>query len=71
MLARGDSRTAALLCGADDALLGARGIEPDPHLAETERALRAALGDGLDDLWAAGANLDLAAAVELALASLD
>ncbi len=33
--------------------------------------LRAALGDGLDDLWAAGANLDLAAAVELALVSLD
>ena len=49
----------------------AHGLEPDPRLAETEQAVRAALGGELDDLWATGGTLDLAAAVELALVSLD
>ena len=70
VLARGDSRTAALLCAADDALLKAHGIEPDPHLAETEQVVRSTLGDELDDLWAAGRNLDLTAAVDVALDAL-
>ena len=70
VLARGDAQTAARLCAADDALLKAHSIEPDPHLAQTEQVVRAALGDEVDDIWAAGAKLELAAAVEVALGAL-
>jgi hypothetical protein len=39
-------------------------------LGDRVTALRSALGDGLDEAWAAGADLDLYAAVDLALAAL-
>jgi tetratricopeptide (TPR) repeat protein len=75
LLARGDPYVAALLCSADEALRRVHGFEldlPEAQLfGDTLTVLRSALGDaGLDEAWAAGADLDLDAAVDLALAAL-
>jgi hypothetical protein len=40
-------------------------------LGDTVVAVRSALGPGFDEAWAAGADLDLDAAVDLALRALD
>ena len=71
VLARGDPQTAARLCAADDALCSAHGFDPASMLDATARAAREAMNDGFDEVWAAGANLDLEAAVELAFSALD
>ncbi|MEP7223909.1 MAG: adenylate/guanylate cyclase domain-containing protein [Actinomycetota bacterium] len=70
MLARGDTDTAARLASADEVLVRAHGFEPDPQLSEIEQRVRDLLGERSDDAWAAGGNLDLAAAVEFAIGSL-
>jgi len=74
-LARGDARTYARLYGAGDAVREARGFELDPIvaelLAEATPKARDALADDFDAAWAAGAELELDAAVELALASVE
>ena len=70
VLARGDARTAALLCAADEALLRAHGVEADPALGETEQVVRATLGDEVHELWLTGGSLDLDAAVDLAIGAL-
>jgi predicted ATPase len=74
-LARGNADASARLCAADEALSKAHGFELGPEesqlLAETAHGVRAALGDDIDRAWAAGAELDLSAAVELALHALD
>jgi predicted ATPase/class 3 adenylate cyclase len=75
VLARGDAETAARLCAADDALCHAHHFELEALerelLDETVRTLRSTLGDAFTEVWAAGADLELASAVELALGSLD
>jgi predicted ATPase/class 3 adenylate cyclase len=75
VLARGDPYAAARLCAADEALLRVHGLDLDPDevqlLGDTATAVRSALGDGFDDAWAAGADLDVDAAVDLALHALD
>jgi predicted ATPase/class 3 adenylate cyclase len=75
VLARGDPDAAARLCAADEALRRVHGFDLDlierRLLADTVTALRNALGHGLDEAWAAGADLDIDAAVELALHALD
>jgi predicted ATPase/class 3 adenylate cyclase len=72
LLTRGDPHVAARLCSADERLRRAHGI--DLELSEDElhtvTGLRSALGDGLDEAWASGAELDLDAAVDLALGTL-
>jgi hypothetical protein len=40
-------------------------------LDDTVIAVRSALGNGFDEAWAAGADLDVDAAVDLALSALD
>jgi predicted ATPase/class 3 adenylate cyclase len=73
--ARGDPRTAARLCAADEALLSVHGIDlaaiDAALLDDTVRAVRRSLGEEFDEAWAAGTNLDVDAAVALALDSLD
>jgi predicted ATPase/class 3 adenylate cyclase len=75
LLARGDAHTAARLCSADEVLRRVHGFSPELSegqvLGDTVTALRSALGDGFDEAWAAGAVLDLDAAVDLALRALD
>jgi tetratricopeptide (TPR) repeat protein len=75
ILARGDAVRSAQLCAAAGALSGAFGFELDPDdrrpLDETVAASRRALGERFDDAWAAGEELELPAAVELALQALD
>jgi hypothetical protein len=75
LLARGNADTAARLCSADEVLRRVHGFSPDLSegqvLGDTVTALRSALGDGFDEAWAAGADLDLDAAVDLALGALD
>jgi len=74
LLTRGEPYVAARLCSADEALRRAHGFELELSegqlLGDTVTALRSALGDGLDEVWAAGADLDLDAAVDLALGAL-
>ena len=74
VLARGDPRAAARLCAAVEALCSAHSFEfslaEGQLLGDTVTAVQHALGDGLDEAWAAGADLDVDAAVELALAAL-
>ncbi|HUG65308.1 MAG TPA: adenylate/guanylate cyclase domain-containing protein [Gaiellaceae bacterium] len=72
--ARGDDRRAAALLGATEAAREAMGVECD----EDEEAIRAhALGSMdrssslVNDAWTRGRTLDLAAAVDRALASID
>jgi hypothetical protein len=76
VLARGDPHTAACLCAADEALLRVHGFDLDPAaegqlLGDTVTAVRSALGDDFEVAWAAGADLDVDAAVDLALSALD
>jgi hypothetical protein len=75
VLARGDPYTAARLCAVEEALLREHGFDLDPAksqlLRDTVTAVRSALGNGFDEAWAAGADLDLDAAVDLALRALD
>jgi predicted ATPase/class 3 adenylate cyclase len=75
VLARGDPYTAARLCAADEALRRLHGFELEQDegqpLGDTVVAVRSALGPGFDEAWAAGADLDLDAAVDRALRALD
>ncbi len=75
VLARGDALTSAQLCGAAEALAGAHDFDLGPIyrrlMDETIPVARTALGEGFDEAWAAGAELELPAAVELALRALD
>jgi tetratricopeptide (TPR) repeat protein len=75
ILARGDAVRSAQLCAAAGALCSAHGFELDPDdrrlLDDTVPAARRALGEGFEDAWAAGEELELPAAVELALQALD
>jgi non-specific serine/threonine protein kinase len=74
LLTRGDPYVAARLCSADEVLRRVHGFDLELSegqlLGDTVTALRSALGDGLDKAWAAGADLDLDAAVDLALRAL-
>jgi predicted ATPase/class 3 adenylate cyclase len=71
---RGDPHAAVMLAAADDALCAAHRFE----LGSLERQLvdastqaaRRALGDEFEQVWQAGAELDVGAAVELALTRL-
>jgi predicted ATPase/class 3 adenylate cyclase/Flp pilus assembly protein TadD len=75
VLARGDPVRSAQLCAAAGALSNAHGFQLDEDdrrpLDDTVRAARKALGDRFEDAWETGADLGLAAAVELALEALD
>jgi predicted ATPase len=75
VLALGDAQTSARLCAGTEALGDAQGLALDPlerHLVdETVTVLRRELGDGFEQAWRSGADLDLEAAVELALRALD
>jgi predicted ATPase/class 3 adenylate cyclase/Tfp pilus assembly protein PilF len=74
-LARGDADASARLCAADGEVCRTHGFELEPAerqlLDETVPAARIALGDDFEEAWAAGAELELADAVELALRALD
>jgi predicted ATPase/class 3 adenylate cyclase len=75
VLAGGDETTCARLCAADEAAREAHGFELEAlerkQFDETTTAVRRSLGDGADTEWAIGSELDLDAAVELALTALD
>jgi predicted ATPase/class 3 adenylate cyclase len=75
VLARGDAARSAQLCAAVGALCNAHGFELDLDerqlVDEAVPAARIALGDRFEDAWAAGEELELPAAVELALQALD
>jgi predicted ATPase/class 3 adenylate cyclase len=75
VLARGDPYAAARLCAADEGLRRVHGFELElaegQALGDTVIAVRSALGNGFDEAWAAGADLDLDAGVDLALRALD
>jgi predicted ATPase/class 3 adenylate cyclase len=74
-LARGDSVSSARLCAACQAICDDRGFDLDQVtlalLRDTIDEARAILGAGFEEHWAGGAQLELEAAVELALASID
>jgi tetratricopeptide (TPR) repeat protein len=71
ILARGDPHTSARLGGAVEEACRAHGFELDPverrWMLETTSAVRAALGESFEQAWAAGREIDLTAAAELAL----
>jgi hypothetical protein len=71
----GDTSASAKLCGAAEALARSHGYTLEPPerraLDETTAAARQQLGDAFEEAWAAGAELELDAAVELALGWLD
>lgn len=71
----GDTSASAKLCSAAEALARSHGymLEPPERRAldETTAAARQELGDAFEQAWAAGAELELEAAVELALRWLD
>ncbi len=75
VLARGDPYAAAGLCAADEELRRVHSIDLDlaerQLLDDTVDAAGNALGPGFEEAWAAGANLDLDATVDLALRALD
>jgi predicted ATPase len=75
VLARGDALTSTQLCAATEALHSAHGFGLDPDdprlLDDTVPAAQVALGQRFEDAWTNGAELELAAAVELALKALD
>ncbi|HMJ00997.1 MAG TPA: adenylate/guanylate cyclase domain-containing protein [Gaiellaceae bacterium] len=75
VLARGDAVTSAQLCAATEALCNAHGFELDQDdrelLDDAVAAARQALGEGFEEAWAAGEELELPAAVELAIQALD
>ncbi|TML17526.1 MAG: adenylate/guanylate cyclase domain-containing protein [Actinobacteria bacterium] len=71
---RGDPYAAAMLAAADDALCSAHRFElyslERKLVDESTLAARRALGDTFEQAWQAGAELDVGAAVELALTTL-
>jgi predicted ATPase/class 3 adenylate cyclase len=75
VLALGDPNTSARLSAAAEALCRAHGFKLDPlnerMLDETVASSRAELGESFEEVWAEGAELDVVAAVELALRALD
>jgi predicted ATPase/class 3 adenylate cyclase len=75
VLARGDALAAARLCAADEELRRVHSIDFDLSerqlLDDTVDAARSALGPGFEEAWAAGANLDLDATVDVALRALE
>ena len=70
----GDPHTAVMLAAADDALCSAHRFELNPLerelLEESTQAARRALGDTFEEAWQSGTELDVSAAVELALTTL-
>jgi tetratricopeptide (TPR) repeat protein len=74
ILARGDADTSARLCGEAQALCEKHGFDLGPLYRrlsdETISVLRDVLGDRFEDARAAGAELELPAALELALRAL-
>jgi tetratricopeptide (TPR) repeat protein len=74
VLAQGDAGASARLCGAVDSLRSAHGFAFDRAdqqlLADTAGATRRTLGDAFERERAAGAELDLDAALELAIRTL-
>jgi predicted ATPase/class 3 adenylate cyclase len=75
ILARGDADTSARLCGESQALCETHGFDLGPLYRrlsdETISVLRNVLGDRFEAARAAGAELELPAALELALRALD
>jgi predicted ATPase/class 3 adenylate cyclase len=75
VFARGDAVASAQLCAATESLCSAHGFELDPDdrrlVDDTVSVVRRALGESFEDAWAAGEELELPAAVELALEALD
>jgi predicted ATPase/class 3 adenylate cyclase/Flp pilus assembly protein TadD len=75
VLARGDAVSCAQLCAATEASCSAHGFELDSDdrrlLDDTVATARRGLGDRFEHAWAAGEELELPAAVELALRSLE
>jgi tetratricopeptide (TPR) repeat protein len=73
--ARGDPNAAAMLAAADDALCAAHRFQLNTLEREmvdaSTQAARQALGDEFEQAWQAGTELDVGAAVELALTTLD
>jgi tetratricopeptide (TPR) repeat protein len=73
-LARGDPDAGARLSGAVSEACSTLGLALEPIQArlmtDTTAALREALGGSFEDAWSAGANTDLAAAVDLAVRKL-
>ena len=74
-LARGDESACARLCAADEALCEAHGFELEQFerelFDETATVVRRSLAERADAEWAIGSELDLDAAVDLALRALD
>jgi predicted ATPase/class 3 adenylate cyclase len=72
--ARGDPYAAVMLAAADEALCTAHRFDLDSleraMVDEATQAARRALGDTFEQAWRAGAELDVGAAVELALTTL-
>jgi predicted ATPase/class 3 adenylate cyclase/Tfp pilus assembly protein PilF len=75
VLALSFARDAARICGAQDVLCKQHGFKLEPLeralLAETIEATRRALGGEFEGSWAAGTQLELGNAVELALHRLE
>jgi hypothetical protein len=75
VLARGDPYAAARLCAADEELRRVYSFDLDQserqELDDTLEAVRNALGPGFEEAWAAGADLDLDATIDLALRALE
>jgi predicted ATPase/class 3 adenylate cyclase len=75
VLARGDAVSSAQLSAAAGALSKAHGFELDQDdrqlVDDTTLAARSALGDRFEEAWAVGEELELRAAVDLALQALD
>jgi non-specific serine/threonine protein kinase len=73
-LARGDPDAAARLGGAVSKACRTLGLALEPIearlMTDTTAALREALGGSFNDAWATGANMDLAATVDLAVKKL-
>jgi predicted ATPase/class 3 adenylate cyclase len=74
-LSRGDPGSATRLCAACQAICDDRGFDLDQVmlalLRDTIAEVQGMLGDRFEEQWAAGAALDVEAAVELAIASID
>jgi len=75
VLARGDVHVAVRLCAADEWLVATYGIALGPGETElfdaTVRSAHEVLGDDFAAAWAAGGDLDVEGAVQLALTHLD
>jgi predicted ATPase len=75
VLGLGDTSATAKLCGAAEALARSHGFTFEPPerrvLDATTVAARQQLGNAFEQAWAVGGELELEAAVELALRSLD